>query len=166
MNDNQKKGIAFIVGGVLSIFILPFILRLVGLYMISYYLTGYYIIYIIALVLVGLGIKTMMSGNSESETSEPSGQLSQTPDTTNSTQTNKVVNVTLTGGIIGLLAASPQNSLNNRIKKENANGWRVIQVIPAASGNIFLVIFRLLILVLTLFFYTPVDGFYIIMEKK
>ena len=162
MNENQKKGIAFIVGGVLSIFILPFILELVGLYMISYYLTGYYIIYIIALVLVGLGIKTMMSENTESET----GQLSQTPDTTNSTQTNKVVNVTLTGGIIGLLAASPQNSLNKIIKRENANGWRVIQVIPAASGNIFLVILRLLILVLTIFLYTPVDGYYVILERN
>jgi hypothetical protein len=79
---------------------------------------------------------------------------------------NKIVNVTLTGGIIGLLSASPQNSLNDIIKKENDNGWIVIQVIPAASGNIFLFIFRLLILILTLFLYTPVDGYYVIMEKN
>lgn len=87
-----------------------------------------------------------------------------TPISTN--QTNKVVNVTLTGGIIGLFGASPQNSLNNRIKKENANGWRVIQIIPAESGNIFLFIFRLLLLVITLFIYTTANGYYVIMEKK
>lgn len=81
-------------------------------------------------------------------------------------QVNKVVNVTLTGGIIGLLADSPQNSLNNRIKKENENGWRVIQVIPADSGNIFLTILRLLILVFTLFTFTTANGYYIIMERK
>lgn len=80
-------------------------------------------------------------------------------------QTNKVVNVTLTGGLIGLFGDSPQNSLNNRIKKENANGWRVIQVIPADSGNIFLTIFRLLLLVITLFLFTTSNGYYVIMER-
>ena len=81
-------------------------------------------------------------------------------------QSNKVVNVTLTGGIIGLLAASPQNSLNSIIKEENDMGWRVIQVIPASSGNIFLFLFRLLILVGTLFIYTPVYGYYVIIERN
>ena len=81
-------------------------------------------------------------------------------------QTNKVVNVTLTGGIIGLFASSPQNSLNNAIKRENTNGWRVVQIIPADSGNIFLYIFRLLLLVITLFLFTTANGYYIIMEKK
>ena len=81
-------------------------------------------------------------------------------------QTNKVVNVTLTGGIIGLFASSPQNSLNNTIKRENANGWRVVQIIPADSGNIFLYIFRLLLLIITLFIFTTVNGYYVIMEKK
>ena len=81
-------------------------------------------------------------------------------------QTNKVINVTLTGGIIGLFISSPQSSLNNRIKNENANGWRVVQIIPADSGNIFLIIFRLLLLLLTLFLYTTTNGYYVIMEKK
>jgi hypothetical protein len=81
-------------------------------------------------------------------------------------QTNKVVNVTLTGGIIGLFASSPQNSLNNTIKRENANGWRVVQIIPADSGNIFLYIFRLLLLIITLFLFTTANGYYVIMEKK
>jgi len=167
MNDKQKKGIAFIVGGFLSIFIIPFILRLIGLYTISYYLQGYYIIYIIALVLVGLGIKELVSiKDSGSEDIVSSEQINQVQDAASQAQLNKVVNVTLIGGIIGLLGSSPQNSLNNRIKKENANGWRVVQVIPADSGNIFLAILRLIILCLTLFFYTTANGYYVIMERK
>ena len=81
-------------------------------------------------------------------------------------QTNKVVNVNLTGGIIGLFAGSPQSSLNKRIQAENANGWKVIQVIPADSGNVFLFIFRLLLLLLTLFLFTTANGYYVIMERK
>jgi len=75
------------------------------------------------------------------------------------------MNVTLMGGILGLLANSPQNALNTIIQKENANGWKVIQVIPADSGNLFLTIFRFLLLVCTLFLYTTANGYYVIMEK-
>jgi hypothetical protein len=81
-------------------------------------------------------------------------------------QTNKVIHVRLVGGIIGLFFVSPQSALNNRIRNENAKGWNVVQVIPAESGNIFLAIFRILILILTLFLYTPVNGFYVIMERE
>ncbi len=83
-----------------------------------------------------------------------------------SNQTNKVVNVSLKGGIIGMLAGSPQKTLNSKIQEENANGWKVIQIIPADSGNIFLYIFRLILLVFTLFLFTTSNGFYVIMERQ
>jgi uncharacterized membrane protein len=166
MNSNQKKGIGFIIGGVLSIIIIPRILSLIGLYMIAYYLQSYYIIYVIALVLIGLGIKSFMSNNPEKEDEINPISPDSNQNISNLSNTNKVVNVTLTGGIIGLIGDSPQNSLNRRIKKENANGWKVIQIIPSASGNILLIILRLLILVCTLFFYTTANGYYVIMEKK
>jgi len=110
---------------------------------------------LLLLIIIGIillvAIKTSKSGE-------------EIPQTEN--QTNKVVNVTLTGGLIGLFSVSPISSLNSRIVKENANGWRVIQVIPADSGNIFLYIFRLLLLVVTLFLYTTANGYYVILEKK
>ena len=81
-------------------------------------------------------------------------------------QTNKVVNVTLDGGIIGLLANSPQGALNDKIRAENAKGWKVIQVIPADSGNLFLIIFRFILLIITVFLYTTANGYYVIMERK
>lgn len=62
-------------------------------------------------------------------------------------QTNKVINVSMSGGLIGLFSASPLTALNNKILSENTNGWKVVQVIPADSGNIFLYIFRFLLLI-------------------
>lgn len=81
-------------------------------------------------------------------------------------QKNKVVNVTLTGGIIGLFVHSPQFALNRKLKEENANGWVAVQIMPASGGNIFLNILRFAMLVLTLFLYTTSGGYYIIMERK
>jgi predicted RNA-binding Zn-ribbon protein involved in translation (DUF1610 family) len=79
---------------------------------------------------------------------------------------NKVVNVTLTGGIIGMLGGSPHGSLNKIIERENQNGWKVIQIIPSDQGNLFISILRFLVLIITLFFYTTASGYYIIMEKS
>ena len=108
--------------------------------------------------------------NTQKENQNFTSNKSETSNSPTSLQTdnpkNKIVNVTLIGGIIGLLASSPKKSLNNTISNENANGWRVIQVIPADSGNIFLIIFRLLILLITFFLYTTANGYYIVMEKK
>jgi uncharacterized paraquat-inducible protein A len=78
---------------------------------------------------------------------------------------NKIINVTLTSGIIGLFSVSPMNTLRNRIEKENANGWKVLQVMRADSGNLFLAFSRIIILLVTLFFYCPANGYYIILEK-
>ena len=94
-----------------------------------------------------------------------SNKKSEEPIPITSNQKNKVVNVNFTGGLIGLFSVSPLNSLNSRITKENANGWKVIQVIPADSGNIFLAIFRFLLLLITFFLYTTTNGYYVIMER-
>ncbi len=79
---------------------------------------------------------------------------------------NKIVNVDLTGGLIGLLGDSPKNKLNNVIQKQSNNGYRVVQIIPAASANLLLTLLRFLLLWLTLFLWTTSEGYYIIFEKK
>jgi len=79
---------------------------------------------------------------------------------------NKVVNVNLTGGIIGLLGDSPKNKLNKVVEKESNNGYRVVQIIPAASANLLLTLLRGILLLITLFLYTKSEGYYIIFEKK
>lgn len=79
---------------------------------------------------------------------------------------NKVINVTLVGGLIGLLANSPHNALNRAIKRENVQGWRVVQVIPSASGNILLWILRIFLLFITLLLFTTANGYYVILERS
>lgn len=84
----------------------------------------------------------------------------------NHNQMNKVVTVNLTGGIIGMLSSSPNNALNARIRKENLDGWKVVQIIPADSGNLFLFAVRLFLLIVTCFLFTISNGYYIVMERK
>jgi len=81
-------------------------------------------------------------------------------------QHNKIVNVTLWGGLLGLFASSPKQRLAKTIDKENLNGYRTVQIIEAASGNILLWLLRLILLCITLFFFTTANGYYIIFEKK
>jgi len=78
---------------------------------------------------------------------------------------SKVINVTLWGGIIGALASSPKRKLNKEIIAANSEGWKVVQIIPAASGNLFLYLLRLILLCITLFLFTTENGYYIVLEK-
>jgi len=79
---------------------------------------------------------------------------------------NKVVNVDLTGGLIGLFFEAPAYKLANVIARHNAEGWYVVQVIPSKSGNIMLYVMRILLLILTLLLYTTSNGYYIIFRKE
>jgi hypothetical protein len=78
---------------------------------------------------------------------------------------NKVVTITLWGGLLGLFASTPKQKIAKAMAKENLNGFRTVQIIEAASGNILLWLLRLIILFLTLFIYTPANGYYITFEK-
>lgn len=78
---------------------------------------------------------------------------------------NKIVNVSLTGGLIGLLFGSPMYSLNKAISKANEHGWEVVQIMPASSGNIFLNILKIFILILTLSLFTIGTGYYLILQR-
>ncbi len=115
MNDNQKKGIAFIVVGFLSIFIIPFILRLIGFYMMSYYLQEYYIIYIIAVLIAWQGIKLLKTKNTDE--SKSSFQPSQQTETYyGSSNEKEPIDVSL-----------PQTSIYEESPKEEQTNVPVIQ---------------------------------------
>ncbi len=168
MNTNQKKGVGFIITGILLLFIIPQILNIFNIYIggvVNLSIT------IISLILVGFGIRFLVLNN---ETQSHNGFKQDSVDSINKqinsyqnySDNNKVVNVNLTGGIIGLIGDSPHNALNRRIKIENENGWKVVQIIPSSSGNILIIILRMLLLILTLFFYTTSNGYYLILERN
>ncbi|MDX9696810.1 MAG: hypothetical protein RBT49_13555 [Bacteroidales bacterium] len=85
---------------------------------------------------------------------------------TSLSQHNKIVNVTLWGGLLGIFGSSPKQRLAKAIEKENLNGYRTVQIIEAASGNILLWLLRLILLCITFFIFTTANGYYIILEKK
>jgi len=165
MKKNQTKGIAFIVGGILSFFTLPWLCRIFTNIPWNwpeyYYLTN-----IIALVITGFGIKELVSTPTDTEEDEPTVQTDQTAGAANLGQSNKVVKVTLVGGLIGLLAGSPVDSLNKRIRNENSQGWEVVQVLPDTNLNLLTVILRILLLMITLLLYTTTNGYFIVLKRK
>lgn len=79
---------------------------------------------------------------------------------------NKIVNVEMTGGLIGLFMHEPASKLSQVIARHNQEGWKVVQVIPSSSGNILLIVRRILFLILTLLLYTTANGYYIVFERS
>ncbi len=144
--------------------------------------TSVFIIYALlswlpVIILVVLGIKYLRAGTKrkqeEPNRPETTDQIILTPhimetptQTLTGIRVNKIINVNLTGGIIGLLGVSPKNALSAAIKRENHQGWMVKQIMPAASGNLFLLVLRLVILVCTLGLYTLNSGYYIVFERE
>ncbi len=80
--------------------------------------------------------------------------------------TNTVFRVKLSGGIIGALAANPKGKLQKKIIEMNEDGYRVGQVLPDDTGNILVLLLRLILLILTIGLWTIANGYYIIGEKR
>ena len=78
---------------------------------------------------------------------------------------NKVIGVSLHGGLIGKLVSSRKKRLNCEIEEANAEGWRVVQVIPSSSSSFFIELWRSILLVITLFLYTTSSGYLVVLER-
>ena len=79
---------------------------------------------------------------------------------------NKVGRIAFSGGIIGWLTTNPRRALDNRIDKENQEGWNAIYVMPHSDTNLAAVIARLIVLVCTLFLWTWGAGYLILFERE
>ena len=79
---------------------------------------------------------------------------------------NKVVRIALSGGIIGLLTTNPRRALDQRIDKENQEGWTATYFITHSETNLFMSILRLLVLFLTLFLWTFGAGYLVLFERE
>ena len=66
------------------------------------------------------------------------------------TKVNKVVRISLSGGIIGWLTTNPRRALDARIDKENQEGWNAIYILPHSETNLAANLARLVVLVCTL----------------
>jgi hypothetical protein len=175
MKPNQTKAIVLIVAGFAAIFILMpclyQILSLLGFWRIEVNLYRVdWFKYIIAIGLIGFGIKLLMSPGQTEDAAENnqtvSANATTTTTSTNNEQINRISKVSLVGGLIGIVAGSPDESLNKRIRLENSKGWQVVQILPDTHVNLLSLIIRVLLLVITLFIFTTANGYYIVLKRR
>ena len=77
---------------------------------------------------------------------------------------NKVVRLSFSGGLLGLIFGSSRGKVEAAVQKHNADGWYLAEVIPD-NPNLALIVLRLLLLVLTLGLWTISSGYLLVMEK-
>jgi zinc-ribbon domain len=166
---NQKKGVLFVVLGLISFFVLPLLLNEIDSFF-KYSDLGIAVKRIIPLGVIIAGIYFFVKKNDESDSLVGNSNQLQSIDSLSTesigkTQ-NKVIKVTLVGGLIGLFAGNASNSINKKIATINASGWEVIQILPDTDSNILTFLIRIILVVITLFFYTTNNGYYIVIKKS
>ena len=77
---------------------------------------------------------------------------------------NKVVRVSFSGGLLGLIFGSSRGKVESIVNKHNADGWNVAEVI-SDNPNLAIIVFRTIILLFTLGLWTLSSGYLFIMEK-
>ena len=78
---------------------------------------------------------------------------------------NRVVRIGLAGGLIGAVVTNSRAAFEKSITQQNAQGWNLCEVVPIGGTNLFMLIIRLLILVLTLGLFTLGSNYLLIFEK-
>lgn len=79
---------------------------------------------------------------------------------------NKVLRVSLSGGIIGWLTTNPRRALDSAIKKANDDGWVATHIDQHGNANLVAKLIQLLVLVCTLLLWTWSDGYLVLLEKE
>lgn len=79
---------------------------------------------------------------------------------------NKVVRVSLSGGIIGLLTTNPRKALEDAIDGANQEGWNAVHIIEHSTSNMLVWVLQILVLVITFGLWTWGAGYLILMERE
>lgn len=77
---------------------------------------------------------------------------------------NKVVRISYSGGLFGLLFGSARGKLEKVLEDHNDKGWNLAEVIPD-NPNLLILVFRLVILTLTLGLWTLSTSYLLILER-
>ncbi len=81
-------------------------------------------------------------------------------------KTNKVVRISLSGGLIGLLMTNPRRALDETIDKQNQDGWNAIYFMPHRTSNILVFVLQVLVLICTLGLWTWGAGYIVLFERE
>lgn len=79
---------------------------------------------------------------------------------------NKIVRISLSGGIIGLMTTNPRKALDDVIKAQNDMGYRCTYFYPNSAPNLLVKVFQLIVLICTLGLWTWGAGYLILLEKQ
>ena len=79
---------------------------------------------------------------------------------------NKVLRISLAGGIIGLLFTNPRRALEKAVNDANASGWNCHQILPHGERNLLVVLLQVLVLLLTLGMWTWGAGYILLLERS
>jgi hypothetical protein len=82
------------------------------------------------------------------------------------TYVNKVVRVSLSGGLIGLLTTNPRRAIDNAIDKANQDGYHCHQIVPHSSRNLLVILIQITVLLATLFLWTWGAGYILLFQKE
>lgn len=79
---------------------------------------------------------------------------------------NKVLRVSLSGGIIGWMTTNPRKALDNAISSANKEGWTATHIDNHSNSNLLIRVIQLVVLLLTFFLWTWSDGYLVLLEKE
>ena len=79
-------------------------------------------------------------------------------------KTNKVVRISYSGGLLGLLFGSARGKLEKVLEENNRSGWNLAEVMPD-NPNLLILVLRLIILTVTLGLWTLSISYLLILER-
>jgi hypothetical protein len=82
------------------------------------------------------------------------------------TYVNKVVRISLSGGLIGLLTTNPRRAIDNAIDKANQDGYHCHQIVPHSSRNLLVIVLQIAVLLATLLLWTWGAGYILLFQKE
>lgn len=78
---------------------------------------------------------------------------------------NKVVRIGLAGGLIGALVTNTKSAFEKAINEANAEGWNLAEVVPLSGTNLFMLLIRVFLLLITLGLFTLGSNYLLVFEK-
>ena len=82
------------------------------------------------------------------------------------TKRNKVIQINLMGGLVGLMATNPRKALDDRIDAENKDGWNAVYFMPHKDTNLLVILAKIAVLIVTIGLWTWGAGFMVLFERE
>ena len=79
---------------------------------------------------------------------------------------NKIVRISLMGGLLGLLLTNPRKALDDCVHKNNVDSWRSTFILQHQERNLLMIIIQYVVLICTLGLWTWGAGYLVMFEKK